>query len=177
MFSEDNVDMIIEYVLDLSTAEMKTLKLLLKNNITPYKALEQVIDKREQKIEMYLRKAIIPWKNDALSKSYNICFITGLSRPDRMDVHHANDSFDNLMNRTFQELGINYRSTVKEYNPRELRILSSKILELHKGVQGIVLLQEVHQLFHKEYGMNNNSMQQIYDLKRRFECGEFKISV
>ena len=50
MFSEDNVDMVIEYMLDLTSQEMKTLKLLISNNVTPYKALEQIIDKRNQKI-------------------------------------------------------------------------------------------------------------------------------
>lgn len=176
MFSEDNVDMIIEYLLDLTSQEMKTLKLLISNNVTPYKALEQIIDKRTQKIEQYLRKFTTEWKNNILSNSGNICYITGINRPDRVDVHHTSKSFDEIVREVFYELGISYRPYLKEYNPRELKQLSQKIVEKHKYMEGIALLSEVHQLFHKEYGVNNNNMQQVLELKRRFDYGEFNIS-
>ena len=176
MFSEDNVDMVIEYMLDLTSQEMKTLKLLISNNVTPYKALEQIIDKRNQKIEQYLRKFTTEWKNSILAKSGNICYITGINRPDRVDVHHTSKSFDEVVREVFYELGISYRPYLKEYNPRELKQLSQKIIEKHKYIEGIALLSEVHQLFHKEYGVNNNNMQQVLELKRKFDSGEFRIS-
>lgn len=115
MFSEDNVDMIIEYMLDLTSQEMKTLKLLISNNVTPYKALEQIIDKRNQKIEQYLRKFTTEWKNSILAKSDNICYITGINRPDRVDVHHTSKSFDEVVREVFYELGIYYRPYLQWY--------------------------------------------------------------
>lgn len=176
MYSEDNLDMIIEYVLSLSTQETKTLKLLMSNGVTGYKALEQVIDNRNQKIDLYLRKYTNDWKNKILSESMNTCYITGISRPDKIEIHHTSQSYDSILSDIFRETGIVYREKVKEYNPRELKILSEKIIEKHKNVQGVALLAEVHSLFHKEYGVNNNTMYQIEELKRRFDRGEFIIS-
>lgn len=174
LFSEDNVDMIIEYILDLSSQEMKTLKLLISNKVTPYKALDQIIEKRTQKIEVYLRKYTNEWKNTILSNSRNICFVTGMSRPNGVEIHHVSKSFDEIVRECFYELNIQYRPLLKDYNPRELKLLSDKVIEKHKVVEGVALLTEVHQLFHREYGMNNNSWQQLSELRSRFSSGEFK---
>ena len=176
LFSEDNVDMIIEYVLSLSSQETKTLKLLMGNGVSAYKALEQVIDGRTQKIELYLRKFTNDWKNKILAESKNTCYISDIARPNGVEIHHVTKSFDEVLEEIFRETGIVYREKVKDYNPRELKILGDSVVEKHKSIQGIALLSEVHSLFHKEYGVNNNSMVQIEDLKRRFQRGEFVIS-
>lgn len=177
MFSQDDVDLLIEYVISLSGKEMNMLKMLMSNGVSATSALDQVVNTRTQKIEAYLRNATNSWKQAILERANNTCYVSDMQRPNGLEVHHVSDTFDNIVRKAFKECNIDYRPFVYDYNPRELKALNEAVANMHQSVTGVVMLKEVHQLFHKEYGQNNAGMPQINELRDKFRKGIFTASI
>lgn len=63
---------------------------------------------------------------------------------------------------------------VNNYNQDELKSIYNKLLEVHyRYPLGICVKQEIHKLFHKNYGNRFNTPQQFIEFVQRLESHEF----
>ncbi|MED0958284.1 hypothetical protein [Bacillus paramycoides] len=53
-------------------------------------------------------------------------------------------------------------------------MIVSKVKHLHEQIEGIPLRKDIHQLFHEVYGKENNTINQLYEFKKRWDNEEFK---
>jgi hypothetical protein len=98
----------------------------------------------------YLRtNATDEWKRSCLKKANYKCDITGKSG--QLDVHHKNITFDSIMIKAHKKLNIKHHKYITEYKPEELAALIEEIKEMHKDVQGVVILHNIHMEFHQHY--------------------------
>ncbi len=90
------------------------------------------------------------WKKECLRKAGYKCEITG--KTSQLDVHHINNAFDSIMHKAHKKLDIKYHKYITEYNTGEIDLLIQEIKEMHKDVQGAVMLHGLHMEFHQHYG-------------------------
>ena len=116
-------------------------------------------------IAEYCRKHIDKWKADSMKKYNYKCDITGSP----FDVvHHLNKNFSDILHETLQTLGLEPKK-IKCYTKEELESIVSYCNELHDEYGlGVCLSEDMHKLFHQEYGMENNTSQQYYEFKSKF---------
>ena len=114
-------------------------------------------------IHEYLRTAIHPWKIDSF-KYYNYqCDISHKSNS--IIIHHIHN-FSDIAKETFEICNLEIRHSIKEYSKEELEMLSRVCLELHyKYGYGVCLTEDIHNLFHKQYGKTNNTIEQYNEFK------------
>jgi len=123
-------------------------------------------------LESFLRKEIKLWVKDSL-KYYNYkCFITNINSV--LVIHHLYP-FSKIVKETLEFLNLPLYSQLNKYTNNELNMIVNKCLELHyKYGYGVPLLPEIHELFHKIYGKNNNTLEQFNIFKNNYLKGEFK---
>jgi hypothetical protein len=94
------------------------------------------------------------WRKECLRKANYTCAITGkkATKGCQLDVHHANKTFDSIMYEAHKKLNIKHHRYITEYKPGEIDLLIQEIKEMHKDVQGIVILHTMHMEFHQQYG-------------------------
>ena len=120
----------------------------------------------------YLRDKIIQWKKDSMKECNYKCVITGI-RFD--DIHHLY-GFDLILNELLQELNLELKEIISNYNDEELILLENKCIELHnKYPLGVCLEKNIHKLFHKVYGGGSNTPEQFEEFKTRLKSGEFDL--
>jgi hypothetical protein len=121
-------------------------------------------------LQNYLHTKILQWKKDSMKNCNFKCVITG-ERFD--DIHHLY-SFNQILNETMNYLSLDIRDEINKYTEEELKLIEQKCLELHNyyGL-GICLTNEIHMLFHKEYGYGNNNPEQFQEFIIRFNNNEF----
>lgn len=118
----------------------------------------------------HLRGYINHWKQEALRKSGNKCFVTGCN--DELEIHHTKP-FYVLRDEAFAELKLPMRETIGEYSQEEKEEIKLKFIEKHADFVGIPLNKEIHILFHQLYGTINTTMDDLKEFKERYLSGEF----
>lgn len=122
----------------------------------------------------YLRSFLKDWIFESLKKHDFTCFISK-ERGIELDVHHS-VSFHQLRDIAVKECNLNVKQTIGGYTSEELNMIVSKVKHLHEQIEGIPLRKDIHQLFHEIYGKENNTINQLYEFKERWDNGEFKES-
>lgn len=118
----------------------------------------------------YLRKGIVQWKKDSMYDSNYRCVI---SNRDFDVIHHLN-SFSKIVNESLENMNLELKEKISDYNEEELISIKDECEKLHlKYGLGVCLSNEVHNLFHKEYGRTDNTPEQFEEFKERYENGEF----
>lgn len=105
------------------------------------------------------------------------CQLTGQTATKEDDwqlhVHHLY-SFNNIVIDAHVVNGINIKSQINDYTKEELAILTSYVKLWHNNCcNAMVLRKTVHELFHKEYGLGDNTPEQFEEFKQRYLNGEF----
>lgn len=127
-----------------------------KNGITP--------------ISVYLRGYTNSWVKQCLQKTNGLCELT---KKTCCDVHHL-FSFNQIVVLAHEINNIQIKPQIKNYTEEELQLLKNYIAEWHKDTtNGVVLCEEVHKLFHQNYGYGNNTPEQFEEFKQRYLNGEF----
>jgi hypothetical protein len=108
-------------------------------------------------VEPYLctmvRSRMKPWMQKILRESNNKCIVTG---EEAECVHHI-VPFVGLLKRAIFDLGYQGK-TYEELTQDEFDLLVSKCLENHYlHGEGAPLKQEIHQIFHSEYGIQKHT--------------------
>lgn len=122
----------------------------------------------------HLREKIEKWKIDSIKSSNFKCVITG----EKFDVIHHLYGFNEILQETFQELNLPIYDKINQYTLEELKMIEEKCLEIHyRYPLGVCLTNEVHDLFHREYGRGKNTPEQFEEFKQRYLNGEFNVLV
>lgn len=120
----------------------------------------------------YLHGYTSKWRDEYLEKYDHKCFITGIES-DSLNVHHTKHSAI-IRNEALKMANLPMYNTIGEYTQAELELIRSKTEEIHKTVEGIPMLKEVHILFHSIYGLEDTNLNDVMEFKKRFLNGEFK---
>lgn len=107
-----------------------------------------------QKTLKYLRyNCTTEWKNECFRKANNTCDITGRKgKPSlRLNVHHANESFESISKRVHKQLGVKYHEFIYEYKSEDLAAVVEGIKEAHRDAIGVVITEDMHTILHQKF--------------------------
>ena len=114
----------------------------------------------------YLRRKMYDWKKQSMMACNYKCDITG-NRFD--DIHHLY-GFDKILQEVLENTKVELKEIISEYTNEELLMLEEECVKLHeKYGLGVCLTREMHELFHKEYGYGNNTPEQYYEFKNKYQ--------
>lgn len=128
-------------------------------------------------ISNHLRGLLIVenWFNISKKQVNYTCQLTG-QIGGKLHTHHLY-SFSSIILDAHSTYNIEIRPQVKDYSQEELKLLEDYVAEWHKdNSNAIVLCEEVHRLFHHEYGSKDNTPEQFEEFKIRYLNGEFNNS-
>lgn len=122
-------------------------------------------------IKEWLAKSVQLWKQDILKYYDYTCDITG-QRGGKLNVHHLK-GLNIIIDEAHVKNNIVFKDLVIDYTQEELDIILDYVKKQHTLEEGIVLCEEVHRLFHKNYGYGDNTKEQYLEFKQRYLNGEF----
>lgn len=121
-------------------------------------------------IHRYLRDKVDCWVVDSFKATNFKCAVTGEGGV--LHVHHL-FPFYKILEQLFEETGLPIMSNIGDYTEEESKLLTENIIRLHYEYGlGMPLKVEIHRLFHKHYGINNNP-EQFEEFCQRYYNGEF----
>jgi hypothetical protein len=113
-----------------------------------------------ESLTSHLKKTIKPWKKESIIDSNYVCI---LCKERFNDVHHLYN-FYTMMMECLSELGLESKSSVKDYSEEELSAIESLLIQKHnEHPLGVCLCRKHHKEFHRIYGLNNNIPEQFYE--------------
>lgn len=123
------------------------------------------------KIYKFLRVGAKEWRRDTIDLCNNKCVLTG-NKSD--DVHHLY-GFESICLDVFKESNLEIYEGLNDYSNDEMMTLlkTCKLLHNQYGL-GICLCKSMHQLFHSNYGIRNNTKEQFQKFIERLENHEFE---
>lgn len=111
----------------------------------------------------YLRTHMSKWKTETLKKYNSKCDITG--NDENIIIHHLY-GFDQLLQKTMEELNLPIHDEINKYTDIELKSIEDKCLEMHwKYGLGVCLSIDEHKKFHSMFGYGNNTPEQFEEYK------------
>lgn len=127
-------------------------------------------------ISNYLRTILTvkQWRKDTYVRENYTCQLTGKHvHGGNSDVHHLY-GFNTIVKEAHDLHNIQIKEIVSDYTEQELKLLEDYVTSWHTDTTNAVLLSdEVHDLFHHEYGYGDNTPQQYEEFKQRYLAGEF----
>lgn len=118
----------------------------------------------------YMRSNLETWKNNVLKNSGYKCFITG--KNGKFEVHHQ-INFSDILDETLKDLNLDYQEKVEDYGDDLQNIIDLCLKKHYEYELGIVMLKDIHKLFHSVYGIKNNTMEQVLEFKQDYLNGKF----
>ena len=125
-------------------------------------------------ISYYLRKHTKQWDKDVRQTYNKKCALTGIKCTTTNSAVHHLYGFNMIVEQAHTINNIEVKPQVKDYTQEELQLLENYVLEWHKDTSnGILLSNEVHELFHNIYNRGDNTPQQFEQFKTRYLNHEF----
>lgn len=127
-------------------------------------------------ISNYLRglQIVKQWRKDTYIRENSKCQLTGNHvHGGNSDVHHLK-AFNTIVQEAHDLHEIEIKEIVADYTEQELKLLEDYVTSWHTDTTNAVLLSnDVHTLFHQEYGYGENTPEQFEEFKERYLAGEF----
>ena len=122
-------------------------------------------------LNAFVRARIYTWKNIFREKHNYTCAITG-SRSNII-VHHCR-SFNLLIEETVDVLNFQLKDRFQDYTEDELNEFVDTFMEIQDNYDACVCItEEIHKLFHKEYGYGNNTEEQWEEFVTNYHNGKY----
>lgn len=122
-------------------------------------------------INTYVRRRIEDWKNKYRESCNYTCAITG-SRSNII-VHHIR-SFNLLIKETIDTLDFQLKDNPNDYTSEELDEFVEMFMEIQESYNAyICITEDIHKLFHKEYGYGNNTEEQWEEFVKNYRNGKY----
>lgn len=135
--------------------------------------LEQIKANATSALFLYLRAYMTDWKEESMKKCDYKCVITG----GKFDAIHHLYSFNKIAKETVEKLNMPLHPNISLYTDNELKFMIDTCADLHeKYGLGVCLREDVHRLFHSEYG-NDNSPDQFEEFRVNYLNGVFHSKV
>ena len=123
-------------------------------------------------ISQHLRNlpVVSQWRKNAYEQVNYKCQLTGKKvHGGNSDVHHLY-GLNMIVLDAHNTYNIEVKPHVKDYTEEELKLLEDYVAEWHKdSSNAVVLSEEVHILFHKEYGYGDNTPEQYEEFKKSYK--------
>ena len=117
-----------------------------------------------------LRSDTKDWFNESIEFCNYSCVVSGLNFD---NVHHTT-AFKDIVDETFNLVGIDKRNTVSDYTEEEFDNLTEVLKHLHNEYGlGACMTKEVHKLFHDNYGYKDFTAYDLLDFVYRIDIGKF----
>lgn len=109
-------------------------------------------------LRKYLRSHSSDWAKRSLEQYNSRCYITGST--ENLVVHHVH-SFENILDEVITKNNINLKELINEYTKEELKKITFLFKKENNKCLGVPLTEDMHKLFHREYGYGNNTKEQF----------------
>lgn len=130
-------------------------------------------------IKRYLRNlpCVTEWCSMAREQVNYTCQLTGMRSRElfrgSLQVHHLY-GFNLIVFDAHSTHGIEVKEQIGNYTAEELKLLEDYVASWHQdSSNAVVLSEEVHKLFHNNYGRGENTPEQYEEFKDRYLNGEF----
>ena len=125
-------------------------------------------------ISKHLRGCTKQWDKNVRQTYDKKCALTGVKCTTTNSTVHHLYGFNMIVQEAHVINNIEIKPQIKDYEKEELQLLENYVLEWHKDTSnGVLLCNEVHNLFHYEYGYGSNTPEQFEEFKQRYLNGEF----
>ena len=109
------------------------------------------------------------WRNN-VANTHKTCYITGKS--DNLVCHHVH-MFQDIIDVVLDNIGIKYKGEVYNYSEDELMSIKKEFIKEHNKYEGVMLKEEIHNLYHYIYGFENISKSTVNEFKLKYLNGEY----
>ena len=124
-------------------------------------------------LKRFMRSRLTVWKNKFRELHNYTCCVTGSKS--NIIVHHCR-SFNLLMEETIELLDFPIKDTFNEYTDEELEYFVDNFMDLQDCYNACVCISEnIHKLFHSEYGYGNNTENQWNEFVENYKKGKYKL--
>lgn len=119
----------------------------------------------------YVRTRLYMWKNQFRKEHNYTCAVTG--KHSNIIVHHCR-SFNLLMEETIDSLDFELKDEFSKYTQEELDLLVKTFMQIQDSYNACVCINEnIHKLFHKEYGYGDNTVEQWEEFVQNYHNGKY----
>ena len=120
----------------------------------------------------FMRSRLILWKEEVRKNNNYTCCLSG--KRSNIVVHHCR-SFNLLFDETLEILDFPEYDIFNQYTDEQLLLFVKTFLNLQEFYHAYVCItEEIHKLFHKEYGYGDNTEEQWNDFTNKYENGYYK---
>ena len=125
----------------------------------------------EADLTTHLRQALQYWRTSSLELFDYTCEVTG-ERGGKLVIHHLEPQHQ-IRNEILAEFGKGPKRS--DYTEEELAELTEAyVIRHYEQPIAAVITEDIHRLYHSIYGhKKNNTIQNFYDFKRRYQAGEY----
>ena len=117
-------------------------------------------------LKKYVRTRLIPWRDKVREINNYTCALTGVRT--NIIVHHIR-GFNLLFHETIENLNFPIYDSISEYNQNQLDEFLNEFMEIQENYNGYICINEnIHKLFHKEYGYGNNTEEQWEEFVNKY---------
>ena len=124
----------------------------------------------DSEISRYIRKNNHGWRNKVIDKKDYKCELTG--RTDNLIVHHVR-SFNLVLDEVLKEFNIKADDNMSNYDDAFLKQVLYRFREIQNKYPVVLIHEDIHKLFHHEYGYGYNTEEQWNEFVERHK-NEFK---
>lgn len=149
-------------------------------NRTPY-AIEQYLRSNDlfrpteiqktgyKSLQNFMRSRLTVWADNVRKKNNYVCSVTG--GRSNIVVHHCR-SFNILMEETIGTIDFPIKDNFEDYTDEELNKFVNTFFQIQENYGEYVCVNEdIHKLFHKEYGYGDNNMEQWREFTYKYKQG------
>ena len=122
----------------------------------------------------FVRSRLHIWKKEVMEYNNYTCYLTGKRRD--LVIHHCR-GFNLLFDETIDVLNFKIKENFIEYTDDELLLFLEKFIEIQDYYHAYVCIsEEVHKLFHKEFGYGDNTVEQWDEFVSNYKNGKYNIA-
>ena len=125
-------------------------------------------------LNRFVRERLAMWKKEVREYYNYTCCLSGSHS--NIIVHHCR-GFNLLFDETMDILNFPIKENFTDYSDEELLLFVDKFLEIQDYYNAYVCITEdIHKLFHKEYGYGDNTEEQWEEFVIKYKNGNYKLS-
>lgn len=117
-------------------------------------------------LKKYIRTRLIPWRDKIRELNNYTCSLTGIRT--NIVVHHIR-SFNLLFYEVIENLNFPIYDDISQYNQSQLDEFLNEFINVQENYKSYVCInEEIHKLFHKEYGYGDNTLEQWNEFVNKY---------
>lgn len=185
-YSEEEITFLKENYLDMNNDELTKQfnqrfnknrtpngigqKLYLLGLLRPY----EIKKEGYSKLQTFVRERLSGWKKDSREYFNYTCCLSG--KHSNLVIHHCR-SFNLLFEETVDILDFQIKENFLDYTDEELLSFVDKFMEIQDYYNAYVCVNEdIHKLFHKEYGYGDNTEEQWEKFTEDYQNGKYDLN-